>query len=81
MFINCSLIFVWGLAAFWDNLSCRRSQLIGVVTTLFLMGWNALLVLQYESGMIPSEDAVTIKEILHNQLFVIPYFIDHIFNR
>ncbi|WP_267383389.1 hypothetical protein [Cyanobacterium sp. uoEpiScrs1] len=81
MFINCSLIFVWGLAAFWDNLSCKRTLLIGVGVTLFLMGWNVLLILQYESGMIPSEEAVTIKEILHNQLFSIPYFIDHIFNR
>jgi hypothetical protein len=81
MFINCSLIFVWGLAAFWDNLSCKRSPLIGVVVTLFLIGWNALLILQYESGMIPSEKAVTFERVLHNQLFVIPHFINHIFNR
>ncbi|MGP0130766.1 MAG: hypothetical protein ACTMUB_05960 [cyanobacterium endosymbiont of Rhopalodia musculus] len=81
MFTNCSLIFVWGLAAFWDNLSCKRSRLLGVGVTLFLMGWNTLLILQYESGMIPSEDAVTIRQVLHNQLFAIPYFINHIFNR
>ncbi|XHU95235.1 MAG: glycosyltransferase family 39 protein [cyanobacterium endosymbiont of Rhopalodia gibba] len=81
MFINCSLIFVWGLAAFWDNLSCKRLPLIGVGVTLFLMGWNALLILQYESGMIPSEDAVTIREVLHNQLFAIPHFMNHLFNR
>ncbi len=81
MFANCSLIFVWGLAAFWDNLPWKRSQLIGIGVTLFLMGWNALLVLQYESGMIPSEAPVTIGEILHNQLFAIPHFINHVFNR
>ncbi|BBA78776.1 hypothetical protein RGRSB_0156 [cyanobacterium endosymbiont of Rhopalodia gibberula] len=81
MFINCSLIFVWGLAAFWDNLSYKRSRLIGVGVTLFLIGWNVLLILQYESGMIPSEDAVTIGEVLGNQLFAIPHFINHVFNR
>ena len=81
MFTNCSLIFVWGLAAFWDSLLWKQSRLIGVGVTLFLMGWNALLVLQYESGMIPSEDAVTIRDILHNQLFAIPHFMNHIFSR
>ncbi|YAI81311.1 MAG: hypothetical protein ACQJCO_05615 [cyanobacterium endosymbiont of Rhopalodia sterrenbergii] len=81
MFINCSLIFVWGLAAFWDSLSYKRSRIIGVGVTLFLIVWNSLLILQYESGMIPSEDAVTIKEVLHNQLFVIPHFMNHVFNR
>lgn len=81
MFSSCSLIFVWGLAAFWDNLPVKRSQLIGIFITLFLIGWNGLLVLQYESAMIPSEDPVTMGQILSNQLFAIPHFINHIFNR
>ena len=81
MFSSCSLIFVWGLAAFWDNLPWKRSQLIGILVTLFFIGWNSLLILQYESAMIPSEDPVTMSQILHNQLFAIPYFINRIFNR
>ncbi|HAC65780.1 MAG TPA: hypothetical protein DCF68_20185 [Cyanothece sp. UBA12306] len=81
MFSSCSLIFVLGLASFWDNLNLKRSQIIGIIVTLGLIGWNGLLVLQYESGMIPSEDPVTMGQILSNQLFAIPYFINHVFNR
>jgi hypothetical protein len=48
------------------------------IAVLFFMGWNALLVLQYESAMIPSEAPVTMAQIVQNQLFVIPHFIHHV---
>jgi hypothetical protein len=81
MFANCSFIFVWGLAALWDYVPSHRWKIVGIVATLFFMGWNALLVLQYESAMIPSEAPVTMGQIVQNQLFVIPYFINHLLKR
>ncbi len=81
MFSSCSLIFVLGLAALWDCFSSRKWQLTAIIITVFLMGWNVLLVLQYESGMIPPEDPITIANLVKNQLLVIPYFLKHIFER
>ncbi|MEA5535484.1 hypothetical protein [Crocosphaera sp. XPORK-15E] len=81
MFANCSFIFVMGLAAFWDYFPRPSWQRFGLISTVFFMIWNGLLGLQYDSGMIPSEAPVTMGQIIQNQLFVLPYFLNHVFNR
>ena len=81
MFANCSFIFVLGLAAFWDYFPRPSWQRWGVGITLFFIVWNGLLGLQYESGMIPPEDPVTMTQIIKNQPLAIPYFLNHVFNR
>jgi hypothetical protein len=81
MFSNCSFIFVFGLAALWHYFQLKSKLLIPLGITLFLMIWNGLLVLQYESGLIPPEEAISIKQLITNQFFSIPYFINHVFNR
>ncbi|MEM8777697.1 MAG: hypothetical protein AAGF26_02250 [Cyanobacteria bacterium P01_G01_bin.49] len=81
MFSNCSFIFVLGLAAFWDYFPRLSWQRWGIIVTSFFIIWNGLLVLQYESGMIPAEDPVTMGRIIQNQPLAVPYFLDHIFNR
>ncbi len=81
MFSSCSFIFVFGLAALWDQFQDKRWQLAAILITGFLMGWNSLLVMQYESGIIPPEKSISISQLIKNQLVVIPYFFNHIFNR
>jgi hypothetical protein len=81
MFCNCSLIFVLGLASLWDSLSGKKGQLISVVITLFFLFWNMLLVMQYESGMIGPEEPVSVIQLYKNQFLVIPFFLNHVFNR
>jgi hypothetical protein len=81
MFSNCSFIFVFGLAALWDYFRIRQWQRAAIALTGFFMAWNVLLVMQYESGMIPAETAISLVELYRNQLSVIPYFLNHVFNR
>ena len=81
MFANCSFIFVLGLAAFWDYFPRPSWHRWGVGITLFFIIWNGLLGLQYESGMIPPEEPVTMTQIIRNQPLAIPYFLNHVFNR
>lgn len=81
MFANCSFIFVLGLAAFWDYFPRPTGRRWGIIITVFFIIWNGLLGLQYESGMIPPEDPVTVRQIIQNQPSAIPYFLNHIFNR
>jgi hypothetical protein len=81
MFCNCSLIFTLGLASLWQNFQHKKWAIYSVAITLFLMVWNGLLVMQYESAMIPPEEPISISQLYQNQLFVIPFFFNHIFKR
>ena len=81
MFCNCSFIFILGLAAFWDRFKSKAGRISSVVITVFFMVWNALLVMQYESAMIPPEEPISVAELFKNQFLVIPFFLNHIFNR
>ncbi|MEB3226910.1 MAG: hypothetical protein VKJ27_00865 [Synechocystis sp.] len=81
MFANCTLAFVFGLAALWDYRPGTSWQKWGLGITLFLIGWNALIVLQYQSGMIPPEAPITLRELYQNQFQVIPYFLQHLMGK
>jgi hypothetical protein len=85
MFSSCSLIFVLGLAALWDGLGNwlprRAGRALAIALTLLAMLWNALLVMQYESAMIPAEEAVPLLELYGNQFSALPYFVQHVLNR
>ncbi|MGA1621733.1 MAG: hypothetical protein ACO36E_03275, partial [Synechocystis sp.] len=81
MFANCTLAFVFGLAALWDYRPGTSWQKWGLGITLFFIGWNALIVLQYQSGMIPPEAPITLRELYQNQFQVIPYFLKHLMGK
>ncbi len=81
MFCNCSLIFTLGLASLWEQFKERKWLIYSSIITLFFMLWNGLLVMQYESAMIPPEEPISISQLYQNQLFVIPFFLNHVFNR
>ncbi len=81
MFCSCSLIFILGLAAFWEQFKGKTWRLVPVVITIFFMLWNALLVMQYESAMVPPEEPISVVELYKNQFLVVPFFLNHILNR
>ena len=81
MFCNSSFIFILGLAALWERFKGKAWRVASVAITVFFILWNALLVMQYESAMIPPEEPISVAELYQNQFFVVPFFLNHIFNR
>jgi hypothetical protein len=81
MFSNCTIVFVFGLAALWDSRPHRSWLKIGLGATLFFWVWNALIVMQYQSAMIPPEAPVSLTQLYQNQFRVIPFFIQHLLKR
>ncbi len=81
MFSNCTVLFTLGLAALWDARPGRQWQKIALGVTLAGLVWNALIVLQYQSAMIPPEDPVSLVQLYQNQFRVIPFFINHLLKR
>ena len=77
MLSNCTLIFALGLACLWSHFRDRLS-LAPAFLTLFLIVWNALMIAQYMSGMIPTEEPVSAATLITNQSKVLPYFWRHI---
>ena len=81
MFSNCTFLFVFGLACLWEKLASRPWQKWSLGITLFLIFWNFLIIMQYQSAMIPPEDPITLRELYQNQFKVIPFFINHILSK
>ena len=81
MFSNCTFLFVFGIASFWQKFSRQRWQKWAVFVTAFFAFWNMLIVLQYQSGMIPPEAPVTLVELYQNQFKVIPFFVSHLLEK
>ncbi|AIE75985.1 MULTISPECIES: hypothetical protein [unclassified Synechocystis] len=81
MFSNCTFLLVFGVAGFWQKLSGYPWQKWAVLVTLLFAFWNLLIVLQYQSGMIPPEEAVTLTELYQNQFRIIPFFANRLLNK
>ncbi|QUS61679.1 hypothetical protein [Synechocystis sp. PCC 7338] len=81
MFSNCTFLFVFGIARFWQKFPRQRWQKWAVFVTAIFAFWNMLIVLQYQSGMIPPEAPVTLVELYQNQFRVIPFFINHLLSK
>ncbi|MBI4672668.1 MAG: glycosyltransferase family 39 protein [Chloroflexi bacterium] len=71
-FINCTVIFVVGLAAFAEALQTRvpRPVLAGVGALLIL--WNLFFILQFVTGMVPRQEPVDMLAMARNQIFAVP---------
>jgi hypothetical protein len=70
-FINCSIIFAFGLAAFAQWLSgwIKRKPLAMVEILLaLLIIWNGLMMIQFKAGMIPTEEPVSFTKTAQNQI-------------
>lgn len=81
MFANCTFLFVFGLAALWQKFPSRQGKKWALAITLFLPFWNLLIIMQYQSAMIPPEEPITLTELYQNQFKVIPFFVNHILSK
>jgi hypothetical protein len=76
-FVSLTAFFVLGLAVFLDRLSqffrSRKAALAATATLLaFLVLWNAGLMFQWGSHLIPARGPVSFSEVAYNQFFVVP---------
>ncbi len=64
-YINCSFIFVIGIAML---LTTSKKWAVPIrFLVVILVGWNLLFAAQYSFGMLPHDGAVTFKQVLYNQ--------------
>jgi hypothetical protein len=76
-FVSLTPLFILGLAVFFDRATqlfrSRRAALAAAVTLLTVSSlWNAGLIFQWGSHLIPARGPVSFFEIIHNQFFVVP---------
>ncbi len=76
-FVSLTSLFILGLAVFLDRAAklfrSRRAALAGacVLFVVFIL-WNAGLMFQWGSHLVPARGSVSFSEIAHNQFFVVP---------
>jgi hypothetical protein len=61
-----------GLAVFIDRVSPKLPRVLTVVGGLLGVWWNLSLMVQHSLGMIPRNQAVSFRTLLHNQLVEVP---------
>ena len=76
-FISLSSFFILGMAVFFDRAAqlfrSRRAALAAAIALLAVSSlWNAGLIFQWGSHLIPARGPVSFSEIVHNQFFVVP---------
>jgi hypothetical protein len=76
-FVSLTPLFILGLAVFFDRAAqlfgSRRAALAaaGVLLAFFTL-WNAGLIFQWGTHLIPARGSVSFSEIAHNQFFAVP---------
>lgn len=76
-FVSLTPLFILGLAVFFDRTGqlfrSRRAALAAALALLAVSTlWNAGLMFQWGSHLIPARGPVSFSEIVHNQFFVVP---------
>ena len=71
-FINCTVLFVVGLAAVVDALSTRVPRPLLVGAGALLIVWNLFFIIQFVTGMVPRQQPVDMLEMARNQFFGVP---------
>jgi hypothetical protein len=76
-FVSLTSLFILGLAVFFHHAAqlfrSRRAALAAAVALLAVSSlWNAGLIFQWGSHLIPARGPVSFSEIVHNQFFVAP---------
>jgi hypothetical protein len=76
-FVSLTPFFILGLAVFFDRAAqlfpSRRAAFAaaGIVVAVFTL-WNAGLMFQWGSHLIPARGPISLSEMAHNQFFVVP---------
>lgn len=76
-FVSLTFVFVIGLAVFLDAISKRfASRRAAIVTASVVLAaftlWNAGLMFQWGSHLVPARGPISFPAMIHNQLFVVP---------
>ncbi len=76
-FVSLTPLFILGLAVFFGRIAqlfrSRRAALAAAIALLAVSTlWNAGLIFQWGSHLIPARGPVSFSEIVHNQFFVVP---------
>ncbi len=71
-FINCTVIFVVGLAAFVNAIQTRVPRPILVGAGAVLIVWNLFFIIQFVTGMVPRQQPVDMLEMARNQFVSVP---------
>jgi hypothetical protein len=76
-FVSLTVLFVLGLAVFLDALAklfaTRRAAILTTAAVLALLTlWNAGLMFQWGSHLVPARGPISFPEMIHNQFFVVP---------
>ncbi len=76
-FVSLTPLFILGLAVFFDRAAqlfrSRRAALAAALALLIVSAlWNAGLIFQWGTHLIPARGPVSFSEIVHNQFFVVP---------
>lgn len=71
-FINCTVLFVVGLAAFADALQTRVPRPVLAGAGAALVVWNLFFIIQFVTGMVPRQQPVDMLEMARNQFVGVP---------
>jgi hypothetical protein len=76
-FVSLTPLFILGLAVFFDRAAqLFRSQRAALAAAVALLAaatfWNAGLIFQWGSHLIPARGPVSFSQIVHNQIFAVP---------
>ena len=71
-FINCTVLFVVGLAAFVNAIQTRVPRPILAGAGIVLIVWNLFFIIQFVTGMVPRQQPVDMLEMARNQFVGVP---------
>jgi hypothetical protein len=82
-FVSLTPLFVLGLAAFFDFLTCvineRRAGILATSTISILILWNAGMIFQWGTHLIPARGPISWRDAAYNQVAVVPVQAVHTF--
>lgn len=71
-FVNCTVFFVVGLAAFGDALQVRVPRPVLAAAGAVFVVWNLFFIIQFVTGMVPRQQPVDMLEMARAQFFEVP---------
>lgn len=71
-FVNCTVLFVVGLAMLVDALRARVPLRAFAAAGALFVVWNLFFIVQFATGMIPRAEPVDFAVLAHNQVFDVP---------
>ena len=75
-FVSLTPLFILGLAAFFDSLASviteRRANIVATATVSVLILWNAGMIFQWGTHLIPARGPISWRDAAYNQVAVVP---------